>query len=366
MKKQVAIILLVALFTSFFSSSAFSKNNPKEILSNRALCLKPGDSFTVKVETQERTEGAKNIYWGSSDPTIVSLDNTSQSSVNIKALRLGQCDVYLFRDQRQLASCRVIVDNDGVVKILAIGNSFSEDAIEQNLYEILKAEGIEVIIGNMYIGGCSIDHHWKNASTDEAAYSYRKIVNGKKITTENYKISQAIDDENWDYISFQQASHFSGIKSTYADLPLLVQYVKDHNKNPQTHYVLHQTWAYANNSQHDGFRNYNHDQKTMYRNIVSAISNASKLVGIETVIPVGTAIQNGRTSFVGDNYCRDGYHLDLQLGRYTASCTWADKLLGLNIISNPFIPQQLTFDEIMVARLSAHHAVCKPNKVTKF
>ena len=41
---------------------------------------------------------------------------------------------------------------DGVIRILAIGNSFSQDAVEQYLYELFDAAGIKVIIGNMYIG----------------------------------------------------------------------------------------------------------------------------------------------------------------------------------------------------------------------
>ena len=43
-----------------------------------------------------------------------------------------------------------------VIKILAIGNSFSQDAVEQYLYELADAEGMPVINGNMYIGGCSL------------------------------------------------------------------------------------------------------------------------------------------------------------------------------------------------------------------
>ena len=38
-----------------------------------------------------------------------------------------------------------------VVKILAIGNSFSADAVEQELYGLFAAEGKDVIIGNLYI-----------------------------------------------------------------------------------------------------------------------------------------------------------------------------------------------------------------------
>ena len=65
------------------------------------------------------------------------------------------------------------------LKVLAIGNSFSEDAIEQNLWEIAQAAGKDIIIGNMYIGGCTIDKHLSCIEGDKAVYRYRKIVDGK-------------------------------------------------------------------------------------------------------------------------------------------------------------------------------------------
>lgn len=42
-------------------------------------------------------------------------------------------------------------DDDGVVKVLAIGDSFSEDAIENYLYDLASAENISMVIGNLYI-----------------------------------------------------------------------------------------------------------------------------------------------------------------------------------------------------------------------
>lgn len=367
MRKHLFISILIFILSFVFCLKGYSSELPKDILSQRALCLKPNDEFILKADLGQRGEGVKKIYWNASDPSIVSLDNPSNASVTVKALKLGQCDVTLFADSRPITSCRVIVDDDGVIKILAIGNSFSEDALEQYLYHIVKAEGINIVIGNMYIPGCSIERHWQNASNDAAAYNYRKIVKGEKRSTESTRISQAIADENWDYISFQQASHFSGIFSTYEkDLPSLVKYVKDKVKKDDTQYVLHQTWAYANSSTHDGFRNYNNNQLNMYHSIVSTVSKASSLTGIGTIIPVGTAIQNGRTSFVGDHFNLDGYHLNLQIGRYTASCTWAEKLLGIKILSNSYYPKDMTLDEILVARLSAHYAISKPDEVSSF
>lgn len=365
MNKLLSVSIVTVFLSFVFCFKVYGSAQGEKILSHRALCLKPNDAIILNADLGKRVERERKIHWASTDPGIVSLSKQSISSVTVKALKLGQCNVTVFADSRPIASCRIIVDDDGVIKVLAIGNSFSEDALEHYLYDLVKAEGINIIIGNMYIPGCSIERHWQNASTDAAAYSYRKIVEGKKETTEKFKISQAIADENWDYISFQQASHFSGIFSTYEqDLPSLIEYVKALNTKDETQYVLHQTWAYSCKSTHDGYRNYNNNQMTMYRSIVCALLKASSLTGIETIVPVGTAIQNGRTSFVGDHFNLDGYHLDLQIGRYTASCTWAKKLLGLNILSNAYYPEKLTLDEILVARLSAHYAVIKPNEIS--
>lgn len=71
--------------------------------------------------------------------------------------------------------------DDGVIRILAIGNSFSQDAIENYLHQLAEASGKQTIIANMYIGGCTLERHYNNARNNTAAYSYRKIgVDGKK------------------------------------------------------------------------------------------------------------------------------------------------------------------------------------------
>ena len=58
------------------------------------------------------------------------------------------------------------------IKILAIGNSFSVDATEY-LWNMLDDAGIEeVIVGNLYIGGCSLDTHWSNMSNNKNAYTF--------------------------------------------------------------------------------------------------------------------------------------------------------------------------------------------------
>ena len=74
------------------------------------------------------------------------------------------------------------------VRILAIGNSFSQDAVEQYLHELAEAEGISTIIGNMFIGGCSLERHVKNARDNAPAYAYRKIGTDGKKQNDSYCI----------------------------------------------------------------------------------------------------------------------------------------------------------------------------------
>lgn len=251
------------------------------------------------------------------------------------------------------------------VKILAIGNSFSEDAIEQHLHELAAAEGITTIIGNLYIAGCPLERHYNNSVNNTADYAYRKIAaDGTKTGTPHTTLEKALADEQWDYISLQQASQLSGMYDSYNPfLDNLIRYVKERAK-PGVKLIWHQTWAYARNSTHSGFANYSNDQTAMYRAIVKTSEKAFKKHGFDILVPCGTAIQNARTTFIGDNMNRDGYHLNMEYGRYTAACTWLEAVLGDNPETNGYAPEGMT-DSIKTATRMAAHAACRqPYKVT--
>jgi len=251
------------------------------------------------------------------------------------------------------------------VKILAIGNSFSVDAVEQNLYELAQSDGINLIIGNMYIGGCSIERHVKNLRGDIPDYEYRKIVDGNKTNTKNFTLEKALADEQWDYVSFQQCSPLSGKYDSFAaDLPELVAFVRARVPKNAI-FLLYMTWAYSKDAKNTAFADYDKDQMKMYTQIVEANKKAADLVGIKTIIPCGTAIQNARTSFVGDHMNRDGYHLDKMIGRYTAACTWYEAIFKKNVVGNSYAPEGLPADQKKVAQMSAHKAVRHPFKVTQ-
>ena len=55
------------------------------------------------------------------------------------------------------------------MNILAIGNSFSQDATRY-LHGIARADGVTLEVVNLYIGGCSLERHYRNMMADTRAY----------------------------------------------------------------------------------------------------------------------------------------------------------------------------------------------------
>ena len=107
--------------------------------------------------------------------------------------------------------------------ILAIGNSFSEDATRY-LHQMAEAVGIETKVVNLFIGGCPLERHWQNIETKEAAYQYQ--LNGK-ATERMISIDEALREEEWDYIVTQQASHDSWWMDTYEPfLGLILEHIR--------------------------------------------------------------------------------------------------------------------------------------------
>ncbi len=371
--------IILALFTLNQISCKDNTSPPQEQkqaiqLNKTTSALAIGEELVLIPTFTPSVTNPESYKWNVDNAEVVAITINSDHSATVVGKSQGESRVSITSLQGViLASCIINVTgetienpDDGVVKILTIGNSFSEDAVEYYLYGLAKAAGKNIVIGNLFIGGATLDQHVQNAANNSAAYAYRKIEeNGNKEDTPNTTIATALADEDWDYISFQQASPNSGQYNTFVTpLPALYNYVKGKATNPHVKYILHQTWAYAQNSTHAGFANYNKDQEIMHTAIVDAYNRATDLIDTELIVPAGTAIQNGRTSIIGDNFCRDGYHLDLNIGRYTASCTWFEAIFGETVIGNSYKPTALTDYETEIAQHAAHRAVVKPNAVT--
>ena len=213
------------------------------------------------------------------------------------------------------------------ISILAIGNSFSIDGM-QYLHGYLTQLGYEdVFLGNLYIGGCSLETHEFNLSNNTASYTFYTNTSGSWKSTSGAVSSDAIRSRNWDIITLQQVSGLSGMPDSYEPyLSSIVSSVKA--LCPDAKLLWHQTWAYQANSSHSSFSNYGCVQIRMYNSIVSTYNAKIPGKGFESLIPSGTAIQNLRTSFLGDNLTRDGYHLSYAAGRMTAALMGARQISG--------------------------------------
>ena len=238
-----------------------------------------------------------------------------------------------------------------VIRVLCIGNSFSLDAVEQELVPLCDAKNIEVEIHNLYYGGCSLRQHAEFLLKDTAAYSHRVCTNTvPHIIKDTISLRQALRDGRYDYISLQQASHDSGIRSTYEPwLSLLIDTVRAYQPEARLYWM--QTWAYSQDSKHPAYPRYNSNQQTMWDSIMACIPRQLP------IIPCGQAIQNARSTKLGDTLCRDGYHLNHIYGRYTAACVWYEIITGKNVCMNRYKNSQMTRTQRRLTQRAAHKAV---------
>lgn len=209
------------------------------------------------------------------------------------------------------------INAQDTIRCLAIGNSYSQDAVGDYLHAIARAENKILILANLPISSCSLQMHWENAIKNKTAYSCIKFdENGVISVKRDCTFDFAVTSEKWDYISLQQVSSDAGILSTYFPyLPNLVNHIKEKATNPNVQLAFHQTWGYPENSTHPGFAKYGNDAMKMYNDIVETVNTAASQVGIKVIIPSGVAIHDGNKSF-GDKVYRDTFHHLSDLGRY--------------------------------------------------
>lgn len=277
---------------------------------------------------------------------------------SLLALSLCACGGGVSQQPEQTTQPQVTAPKS--LKVLAIGNSFSEDATKY-LYQVAKAEGVEeVVIGNLFVGGCTLKMHAGYIKSGEAKYRYDKCVNGEWEKTPETTLLTGLQDEAWDVITMQQGSVDSGLVDTHQPyLDELVAYVRQNSKNPNAKLYWHMTWAYQEGSTHKAFPTYGNSQMTMYYGIVNVVQKVIEPnENFHGIIPVGTVIQNLRGSIIGDKLTRDGYHLN-DLGRVAAAYTWYAVLADQKLQDAKY---SVVHGDLIVKAVNA--ALDKPQAVT--
>lgn len=240
------------------------------------------------------------------------------------------------------------------MKVLSIGNSFSQDA-HRYLHKVAKADGVDLKCVNLYIGGCSLSRHFINMNNDAKAYSFE--FNGES-TGIMVTMKEAIQSDNWDYITLQQASPYSPYYDSYQPyLQELSKYVRYHA--PKSKLLLHQTWAYEQGSERLESMQYE-NQEDMFRDLELAYAKAGKDINVDGIIPAGQCLQNLLANGIVKVH-RDTFHADFGVGRYAIALTWYGYLTGNDVEGNSLteFDQPVSEEEIKIAQKSAMQALAK-------
>ena len=216
------------------------------------------------------------------------------------------------------------------MKILSIGNSFSQDA-QRYLHRLALKEGVQLKCVNLYIGGCSLRRHFLNMLDDNVAYDFQ--FNGQS-TGIKVSIRQALVSDNWDYITLQQASNDSAHFGTYTPyIEALAAYVRKYC--PKTKLLIHQPWAYETGSVKLAGQERFATDAEMFASIEDAYNKAFELISADGLIPAGKAMLTAAQTGI-EKIHRDTYHASLGAGRYLLALCWFKYLTGRDITENTF------------------------------
>lgn len=173
------------------------------------------------------------------------------------------------------------------LKVLTIGNSFSQSVLTYLPQVAKSVEGCDLLIEGANIGGCSLMRHWCFISEGESEPSTRDYKNKTKT------MKEILLSQKWDIVSIQQRSPDSWRPETYQPYAKnIYNYVKKYA--PQAEVVLQQTWSYrADDARISKGGAWGFDQNEMFRRIEAAYAKISKEMNLR-VIPVGIAVQKAR------------------------------------------------------------------------
>ena len=181
------------------------------------------------------------------------------------------------------------------VKILMIGNSFSESVLSY-FPEMVKNDGtIKMRLRQAYIGGCTIERHLNEYDRAKANPKHRPYTTNLKLegapkTKDGKKwranLPEMLADGTWDIVTIQQGSRHSWDPNTYkADADRLISIVREYQ--PKAEIVVHETWAYRCDSPR--LVDWKIDQAEMHKRVSAAYKGLAARYGFR-LIPVGDAV----------------------------------------------------------------------------
>lgn len=235
----------------------------------------------------------------------------------------------------------------GSVKLLTIGNSFADNAVEY-LPAFAKLGGRQLLVMRANLSGHSLAQHasylpvkGQNQPATEP-HPYKNIIDPRTHEKRDFSLREALTCEDWDVVTIQQASIFSYQPESYQPYAdILIAYI--HQYAPHAKILIHETWAYPADYLQK-MKNNKLSQQVMYDGLNSAYQKLGAQTGL-SLIPVGDAFQQARSqpqpialNIVGDKHANAA-------GKYLAAAVFYEELYGANVepvaVVRPEIPAEL-------------------------
>ena len=242
---------------------------------------------------------------------------------------------------------------EGVVRILSIGNSYSNDA-QAYTHKIAEGLGIKAEFYNLYYGGCTIDQHYNFYNNDNANYIFYR--NMTKYVSVNVTLKNVLEAAQFDIITFQQGSYSSDKYSNYSNLDNLMAIVRSYQPNAE--FMIHQTWGYCEErSLQKGYTT----SADMFKKVEECYAQAAADNGNLTILKSGKAIETAKTKYgytddygnTNSIYSDFNSHLAPK-GDYIAGCVWIETIFGVDARNTSFTNN---FADADVLQEIAHIAV---------
>ena len=221
------------------------------------------------------------------------------------------------------------------MRVLAIGNSYSQDATRY-LHDIAKADGVELEVVNLYIGGCSLERHYRNMLSGEKAYNLQ--FDGH-MTGFFVSIDDVLLNRQWDVVTIQQVSYDAPKPDSYQPYAAAIA-AHIRKCQPKAKLLLHQTWFYEEGSEKLKFRAGYDSAAAMLADIKTAYTQIAAELKADGIIPAGELMFSLTTRGI-EKVHRDTFHATLGLGRYALGLLWYRVLTGRSVADNTFC----AFDE---------------------
>lgn len=182
------------------------------------------------------------------------------------------------------------------VKLLTVGNSFAENTVRY-LPDFAKEAGHQLRIYRANLGAHSMEMHvgylraYEADPADPRGRRYQDVADPKTGAKPKLSLRQALELDDWDYVTVQQLSSLSFQQKSYEPhAGELIAYIRKHE--PKAQILGLQTWAYREDS---WLFQKTTTQERMHLGIRNAYAKMAADHGIR-ILPVGEAFQLARAT----------------------------------------------------------------------